>query len=412
MVLVLGVLAVQSLQAQTFSVVYSFTGGPDGSLASPTAGLVADEAGNLYGTAAGFDCPRCQSAPGAVFKIDGKGKETTIHTFNCETEGCNPVAGLVRDKAGNLYGTTYTGPRVLTRGTVFKVDESGHETLLHTFTGPNGAFPYADLLRDAEGNLFGTTLYGGDLTCNPKAGCGTVFELSKAGKFKLLHSFLGGPDGSEPDGGLVMDAQGNLYGTTASGGGPGCSSPANSGCGTVFKIDTEGKKTVLYRFAGGMDGSFPRGNLVWDEQSNLYGTTASGGGSGCQQGLGCGTVFKLDKNGQETVLYSFGRAEDGADPVAGLVRDSAGYLYGTTVQGGGKGRCSASSCGTVFKLDASGKETVLHRFSGRTDGGFPEGRLLQETDGTLYGTTDRGGDLKCFYNSGVGCGVVFKLTPR
>jgi len=270
--------------------------------------------------------------------------------------------------------------------------------VLHSFAGHpgDGANPEAGLVRDAQGNLYGTTLTGGSggpELCSGVGGCGTVFKLDTTSKETVLYSFTGVPDGEEPDAGLVRDAQGNLYGTTYNGGA--------SNLGTVFELDTTGKETVLHSFTGtGGDGSEPYGGLVLDAQGNLYGTTSFGGASGD------GTVFELDTAGKETVLYSFtGTGGDGAYP-SGLVRDAQGNLYGTTYGGG------ASGFGTVFKLDTAGKETVLYSFTGTGgDGAYPSGlvRLVRDAQGNLYGTTYEGGDLAC--DAPYGCGTVFKLTP-
>ena len=206
-------------------------------------------------------------------------------------------------------------------GTVFKVDATGKETVLYSFTGTgeDGANPYGGLLRDTQDNLYGTTYQGGGLSNK-----GTVFKLDTTGKETVLHSFTDDPDGALPEAGLVQDTQGNLYGTTLHGG--------SEGAGTVFKLDTTGKETVLYSFgSAGEDGTFPQAGLVLDTQGNLYGTTFTGGTSGN------GTVFKVDQTGKETVLYSFtGTNGDGSEPYyAGVVRDAQSNLYGTTVNGGG-----------------------------------------------------------------------------
>jgi uncharacterized repeat protein (TIGR03803 family) len=254
-------------------------------------------------------------------------------------------------------------------GTVFKLDTTGRETVLHSFTGtPDGAIPRAALVRDAAGNLYGTTVFGG-----ASIGYGTVFKLDTTGKETVLHSFTA-TDGSGPVAALVRDAAGNLYGTTAYGGA--------SLSGTVFKLDTSGTETVLHSFTGRADGAIPYAALVRDHAGNLYGNTAYGGASGY------GTVFKLDTTGRETVLHSFTGASDGASPFDALVRDPAGNLYGTATFGGDP-FCS-SGCGTVFKLDTTGKETVLHSFTGRADGAIPAG-LVRDPAGNLYGTTYYGG---------------------
>jgi uncharacterized repeat protein (TIGR03803 family) len=281
-------------------------------------------------------------------------------------------------------------------------------TVLHSFcsqpncTDTDGANPYAGLVRDAAGNLYGTTESGGDLSCNPPDGCGTVFKVTKSGKETVLYNFCsvsGCTDGASPRGSLVLDLAGNLYGTTYQGGNTSCSPPG--GCGTVFKVDANGKETVLHSFSGGTtDGIWPVAGLVSDAAGNFYGTTFQGGGTGCDFGYGCGTVFKLDTTGKETVLYSFTGA-GGLYPYGGVVRDQAGNLYGTTYSGGNY--CDDDQyCGVVYKLSRSGKETVLHFFSpGSTDGCFPLGTPTIDKSGNLYGTT-----LKCGPEGG---GIVWKV---
>jgi uncharacterized repeat protein (TIGR03803 family) len=218
-------------------------------------------------------------------------------------------------------------------------------TVLHRFTGADGHNPSEDghLIRDSAGNLYGTTSGGG------ASGLGVVFKLNKTGE-TVLHSFTGGADGGTPYAGLTRDSAGNLYGTTYGGGA--------SGGGVVFKVDTTGTETVLYNFTRKPGGTNPYASLIQDSVGNLYGTTYYGGASIW------GVVFKLDTTGTETVLYSFTGGADGAEPYAGLLRDSAGNLYGTTVFGG------ASNWGVVFKLNKTG-ETVLHSFTGGADGGAP-----------------------------------------
>src|SRR2546427_770564 len=219
---------------------------------------------------------------------------------------------------------------------------------------------------------------------------------AQAQTFTLLYSFTGGSDGANPYARVVRDSKGNLYGTTVNGGNPGCY--VGAGCGTVFKLDATGKETVLYSFTGGADGANPSGGLA-RVQGDLYGATPLGGATGH------GTVFKLDtagkEAGKETVLHSFtGAGGGGSTPATGgVVRDVKGNLYGTTAFGGAYGN------GTVYKLDTTGKETVLYSFTGGADGAVPRGELVL-AHGNLYGTANRGGDLGC---SGGGCGTVFKL---
>jgi uncharacterized repeat protein (TIGR03803 family) len=278
-------------------------------------------------------------------------------------------------------------------------------TVLHTFIGlSSGAFPAAGLGRDNAGNLYGTTEEGGDSACGSgfSFGCGVVFKLDTTGRETVLHRITVSADGAFPAAGLVRDNAGNLYGTTEEGGDLSCGSGSGFGCGVVFKLDTSGRETVLHRFTGAADGGTPAAGLVRDAAGNLYGTTRGGGDLACEIGFGCGVVFKLDTSGRETVLHRFTGGADGSAPLAGLVRDNAGNLYGTTEEGG-------ELPGVVFKLDTTGKETVLHRFTGGADGGYPAAGLVRDAAGNLYGTTVYGGDLACY--SGMGCGVVFKLNP-
>jgi uncharacterized repeat protein (TIGR03803 family) len=371
--LALAVLATGSAQAQTYheTVLYSFKGGTDGS--TPYAGVVQDAQGNLYGTT----YQGGTSNMGTVFKVDTTGTETVLYSFTgTGGDGANPRGGLVRDTQGNLYGTTYQGGNLACSppsgcGTVFKLDTTGKETVLHSFTdAPDGALPEAGLVQDTQGNLFGTTLHGGS------QGAGTVFKLDTTGKESVLYSFgsVGG-DGTFPQAGVVLDSQGDMYGTTFTGG--------TGGDGAVFKVDKTGKETVLYSFTGmNGDGEEPYyAGVVRDGQGNLYGTTVYGGSSVF------GTVYKVDTTGKETVLYSFtGGTKDGAYPEAGLVLDAQGNLYGTTLEGGAFGG------GTVFEVDATGKETVLYSFPGTNgDGSAPMAGLVLDMVGNLYGTTTSGG---------------------
>jgi len=299
-----------------------------------------------------------------------------LFQFRAGADGAGPFAGVVSDPSGNLYGTT-NSDGAFASGVVFKLSPAGKETVLHSFSGSggDGEYPLAGLVRDAAGNLYGTTadggVYGG--SCGG-FGCGTVFKVDSAGTETVLHGFDGIPDGSTPYAGLVRDSAGNLYGTTLSGG--------TNGAGTVFKVDATGTETMLYSFnPNSGDGFSPYGGLAMDPAGNLYGTTVSGGT------IGAGTVFKVDTTGAETVLYSFGsQSTDGLFPSGNLIRDAAKNLYGTT-QGGG-----ASGLGTVFKVDKNGNETVLHSFVGGRDGEIPFiAGLLRDAKGNLYGVTGEGG---------------------
>jgi len=400
------------------TVLYTFTGGADGG--SPSAGVIRDSDGNLYGTTGGGG-----AGWGVVYKLDTAGQETVLYTFTGGADGGSPSAGVIRDSAGNFYGTAnYGGPGGW--GVVYKLDTSGKETVLYTFKdGADGGSPFAGVIRGPDGNLYGTTQYGGT------AGAGVVFKLDTAGHETVLHSFTGGADGTNPNAGVIRDSAGNLYGTTPSGGTSQSgvmykldaaghetvlcgfplpadgSEPPNANvvrdsagnlygttlfggqgdAGVVFKVDPAGHETLLHSFTGGADGNNPNG-VILDSAGNIYGTTSTGGTTG--QGL----VFKLDPAGVETVLYTFTGGADGRVPAAGVIRDSAGNLYGTTELGGAVG------AGVVFKLDTANQETVLYNFTNGSDGGYPESGVIR-CGANLYGTTQSGG--------AAGAGVVFKL---
>ncbi len=363
-------------------VLYNFCalgGCSDGS--GPAAGVVADTSGNRYGTTSQGGNFACGGGCGVVYKLAPGGTETVLHAFD-GSDGQYADTPLIIDASGNLYGATATGGGKgscnLGCGVAFKIAPDGTETVLHAFSGgKDGGFPNA-LIADKKGNLYGTTAIGG------AHGDGTVFELRSNGKELVLYSFAGGNDGAGPAAGVIRDKLGNLYGTTAGGG------LYNSG--TVFKLAPDGTETVLYAFTGGSDGGPPYASLVADRAGNLYGTTYFGGANGG------GNVFKVAPDGSETSLYAFctqGNCSDGNEPLAALVVDKSGNLYGTTSTGGQYGN------GVVFKLAPDGIETVLHSFNaGVGDGAWPISGLIA-VNGILYGTAQGGGT-----NSS---GVVFRV---
>jgi uncharacterized repeat protein (TIGR03803 family) len=438
----LGALSTAPLQSQTYEVLHSFEEPPP---ANPAAGLIADSAGNLYGTTqqggaygygtvfkldaskgfaleilhrfSGFDSGFPLGALiadsegnlygttsgvddyGTVFKLDkSKGYALTIlHAFTGGSDGGDPVAGLIADSAGNLYGTTQLGGDSAVSpggGTVFKLDISRHYALttLHSFPFPptsEGFQPIASLVADSSGNLYGTTVAGG------ASNLGAIFRLdaSSSYAFTILHSFTGSPEGSEPHAGLIADSAGNLYGTTFGGG--------TTGYGTVFKVEASSGYTLktLYNFRGGGDGWWVVAPLTVDSAGNLYGTTSRSGFSPDA------TVFKLDASkGYALTTLQILPAPDGGNSIfsdrlagAALITDPAGNLYGTTYFGGPE-----RYYGTVFKLDASNRYslTTLHGFA-YSDGVYPGAGLAADSAGNLYGTTTNGGPLDC--------GTVFKL---
>jgi uncharacterized repeat protein (TIGR03803 family) len=378
------VCATQPAVAHTEKVLYSF-GSYSGDALWPYAGsLVMDTEGNFYGTTyagGAYDY-------GTVFKLTPSGTETVLYSFGSPTgDGQHPCAGLVMNKKGILYGTTYWGG-ANGYGTVFKLTPAGVETVLYSFKGyPDGGKPMAGLIMDKNKNLYGTTTSGG------ANGDGAVFKVTPSGTETVLYSFEAIPDGNTPYGGLIMDSTGTLYGTTFYGG--------TYNDGTVFKLTPSGTETVLHSFSfliGSGDGEYPLDGLIMDKNGNLYGTTEQGGAHGD------GTVFELTAAGVESLLYSFGsQPGDGSNayPYAGVIMDKKGNLYGTTIFGG------ADNDGMVFKVYNKGgtwKETILHTFVGEPgDGERPFGGLIRDKMGNLYGTTYYGGA----YNDG----TVFEVTP-
>jgi uncharacterized repeat protein (TIGR03803 family) len=346
--------------------------------------------------------------------VSAASKERILHNFFCrDTDGADPLASLSFDETGNLYGTAGYGGDY-GDGVVFELRHgtNGHWTkrVLHSFNqaAKDGSHPRAGVIVDAAGNVYGTTSNGGPYSCGAD-GCGVVFELTQGSNGtwteKVLHSFKYDGNGYSPVAGLVLDAAGNLYGTTQSGGGSGC---GGFGCGIVFQLARNAngnwRENVLYSFAGGSDGANPDGGVILDASGNLYGTTSYGGV------YGVGTVFQLTarKNGKwaEKVLHSFDpNNNDGLVPEAGLTFDMAGNLYGTTVVGG------TYDLGTVYQLTPGShggwKGKVLHSFAGG-NGAEPYGGLIFDATGNLYGTTFYGG---MFCGVDGGCGTVFRLTP-
>ena len=358
-------------QAQTpkLTVIHSFTSKADG--ATPSASVILDENGNIYGTASFGG----KNSNGTVFKIDAKGKLSVLHQF-IGSDGAEPLGGLVRDSQGNLYGTAADGGNFY--GTAFKIDRSGKFSVLHYF-GPqltDARNPAAGLILDRNGNLYGTVSAGG------AHGLGGVFRLDKKGNEKTLYSFGPFPDGLVPFSDLIRDRHGNLYGTTSSGG--------TTDNGTVFRLDSAGQETELFSFPGGNEGEAPRSGVIQDSGGNWYGTTV-----GLADLQHFGTAYKLDSSGVQTVLQVFTGGADGGHPFGKLVMDRNGNLYGPANRGG------AFNQGVIFKIDSAGNYSILHSFSG-PDGALPYAGLVFDAKGNLYGTTADGGKF--------GWGTVFKLT--
>lgn len=340
------------------------------------------------------------------------GHETVLKLFK-GPDGSQPVASLIIDAKGNLFGTTAYGGRA-NAGVVFEFSHAGgawKETVLHSFSGyKDGSNPGAKLAMDAAGNLYGTTTSGGKTTC-PTSACGVVFELSPSGKRwkeTVLHKFSGGAsDGAFPDSGVTLDSGGNVYGTTEEGGNSNC----GDGCGVVYKLKRGSgdnwKESVLYEFNG--QGAAPQSTLIFDTQGNLYGTTYTGG-----YGYSDGSVFELmpSKSGpwNEKVLLALeaGFLNGGAFPTGDIVMDASGNIFGTMSQGGSPNGYSA---GVVYELTAgTWKENVLFDFVGIQAGNRPLGGVTMDASGKLYGTTEFGGVTGC-PDMNTGCGNAWSLTP-
>jgi uncharacterized repeat protein (TIGR03803 family) len=348
-------LAANAAQAGNHKVLYSFTGGDDGGTPFYST-LVKDRAGNLYGTTAFGG----EHGAGTVFKLAPDGTESVLYHFTGGDDGAAPNAGLIVDRQGTFYGTTIGGGED-NAGTVFKLAPDGTQTVLYSFGSDtaDGVQPVAALLMDRKGTLYGTTSAGGEHNA------GTVFKLTDNGDYEVMHSFGPGGDGTQPLGDLIMDENKVLYGTTRTGG--------THAAGAVFKITKRGKEKVIRSFGPG-DGTLPYSGLVRDDEDNLYGTAVSGGAHGA------GAVYKIAADGTYSVLYSFGPG-DGAQPVAGLLLSGDGNLYGSNYSGGAHG------AGAVFKMTRDGAHTLLYSF-GPGDGAQPRGRLIEDRN-NLYGTTEK-----------------------
>jgi uncharacterized repeat protein (TIGR03803 family) len=329
----------------SFAVLHSFAGSSNDG-AHPTAGLVADSNGNLYGTTEEGGGTGCGGGGcGTVFKISPDGTSfAVLHSFTL-SDGAGPLGLII--SGGNLYGTALGGPSPCLGdggcGVVFELSPDGTSfAVLHSFTGSDGAFPSAGLVAGSNGNLYGVTFQGGTSGCNGIGGCGVAFRLLPDGtSFKVLHSFSGPPnDGANPGAGLIVSG-GSLYGTTSTGGA--------SNVGVVFKLSPDGTSYTVLRSFIGSGGADPRAGLIADGKGNLFGTTAFGGA------LDAGVAFRLSPGGMYRVLYSFcGKpgCSDGKRP-QDLIAGSDGNLYGTTAVGGGSG-CGGIGCGVVFKLQGTG----------------------------------------------------------
>ena len=380
--------------AQTFKVFYTFSGS-DGSF--PNGDLLRDAAGNFYGTTQFGGA----SNRGLVYKLDSNGQHTTLYSFTGAADGGIPIGRVIRDQAGNLYGmTSLGGDPTCSCGTVFKLKPNGTLTVLHNFKGgkdgaQNQAQPELGLVSIGS-DFYGSASFGGVIGCDGNLGCGVVFKVTQSGKEKVLYRFDGKTNGAFPQD-LTSDRAGNLYGTTGG-------SYIQGNAGTVFKMDTTGKLTNLYTFPGGAPGNSPRWHLIRRPNGTFYGVTQFGGNTtSCPvASAGCGVVYTVNASGKERVLHTFAKkTTDGEEPSGGLL-DVAGNLYGVTVYGGNKNSTCTFGCGVVYRASTSGKYAVLYRFTGGADGWLPSGSLTKDDTGNLYGAATLGGN---------GVGVIFKITP-
>lgn len=388
-----------STQAQTFTVLHSFQS-TDGS--SPQAAVIQDNSGNLYGTT----LLGGSADAGVVFKISPKDKFSILHNFGVTaSDGFEPASPLLLDNYGNLYGTTiaggvdcYDGVYTFGCGTVFKINATGRESVIHAFAGgdpasTDGMNPFSGLVADSRSNAMYGTTWGG-------FNGSVAYQIMPNGKETILYT-LTNPTLYGP---LVEDANGDLWGASGGGNDHLC----DGGCGTVFKLHRTSSgwvETITYTFTGKADGANPWAGLVYDGVHHVfYGITELGGASQtCDyQGspAGCGVLFKLDSTGTKlTVLHTFAGKADGQFPIANLILDPLGDVYGATSFGG------PNTAGTVFVYTAWGQFMTLHNFTGGADGANPAGLLLDRRKAVLYGTTSSGGDPTC------DCGVVFSLAP-
>jgi uncharacterized repeat protein (TIGR03803 family) len=408
-ILLVTILAVFSLgssasAAPTFKLLYEFVGSESGF--QPSSGVISDASGNLYGELTEWDYNT-----GMVYKLspnpDGTWTENVLYEFTGGADGATPEGGLIFDAAGNLYGTA-NHAFGFDPGVVFKLtrnrDGTWTESVIYSFTGgEDGSFPNGGVIFDPAGNLYGTARYGGNLACQgAEPGCGVVFKLvpnpDGSWTHSVLHSFTGGADGANPQAGLIFDQSGNLYGTTAFGGVFNCVD--GQGCGTVFKLapqpDGSWMPSVILVFPGFEGGGEPVSPVILDAAGNLYGTTTRGGSS--QNGI----VFQLERNldgsWTENVLHQFSGHKDGGSPEQGLTIDASGNFYGTTSYDRYYG------AGTAFRLkkDSSGNWTghTMYQFGQGNSGGSPF-RMILDSAGNLYGTT--------FFGGSYGYGTVFEL---
>lgn len=343
---------------------------------------------------------------GMVYKLAADGSQTTLHDFTGGADGERPN-GAIADAQDNLYGTTQEGgnPGCFfgSCGVIYELTPDGRQIVLYAFPASEitGWLPTGKLTRDPDGNLYGATVYGGNTTC--RSGCGVVFKLASDGTYTVLHAFTGYADGAFPNGSLLRDRAGNLYGTTGDYGpkvAASCQTLPAVSCGTVFRLAPDGTYTRLHAFGGFAGGLLPTGALTGDAEGNLYGTTSYGGvnpDNVCPAGPlgnapgGCGVVYKLAPGGAYSVLYAFKGGNDGNSPAGGLYRDPLGRLYGAayTFSPTGKYCMQYHNCGLVFAVMPDGSKRTVYNFA-NSDGLLPGTPLVKGQGAQLVGIASQG----------------------
>jgi uncharacterized repeat protein (TIGR03803 family) len=374
--------AAQMAQAQTYTVLHEFTGGVDGAFPHQ---MIQGADGNFYGTSTFGGANNF----GNIYKLDPSDSLTVLYSFEGGAGGVEPEGTVFRDSNGDLYGTTREGGDPHCKcGIFFELDTNDDFTILHTFTGADGAFASNNIVS-VNGDLYGTTESGGS------NGWGVIYKITKTGHYTVVHNF---PSDNylNTQSDLTRDSTGNIYGETFA---------------SIFKLDTAGNFSTIYTFTDGVnDGAGPVGHLILNASGMITGTALRSPDSS-----DCGEVFRLESDGTAKALHHFSGWANGCSPETGLI-DVGSVLYGTTAYGGDL-NCTLfareeQGCGLLYQIDKTGKYTAIHAFDG-TDGAWPQDELTKGSDGSVYGITKIGGSGRLCTNVAdvLGCGVIFKYTP-
>ncbi|HUA15016.1 MAG TPA: choice-of-anchor tandem repeat GloVer-containing protein [Verrucomicrobiae bacterium] len=363
-------------QAQTYTVLHSFTGGVDGAYPHQ---IIQGSDGNFYGTATWGGA----NGYGDIFEISPSGVFNVLYSFAGGADGCQPEGPVFRDTNGDIYGTTHEcGDPKCRCGVIFKLDTNNILTVLHTFTRATeteGVFPSNNLVS-VKGELYGVTESG------------VLYKITKTGHYTVVHEFNWlYPPGTQSA--LIRDSAGNIYGDTYY---------------SIYKLDTAGNFSVLYTFTDGVnDGADPAGRLILSSSGTITGASQY-----TPDPNRCGLVFRLEADGTLKALHHFEPGTSGCAPATGLI-DMNGTIYGTTTEGGDEA-CLTSyqphSCGVLYQISKTGVYTVVHSWNG-ADGASPQDELTKGNDGNVYGITKSGGIYTGYCVDSDGCGVIFRYTP-